>query len=124
MTLTELGDFIRANPCAWKDLNEAQRVVATQALLPQAGFDDSQRHLLRRWWLLATPEQIAGMNAILPDKTKITPIFYNNVNYVCGDLLTDALNNGDTYGSVLSILEQLVAYYIDPPPEFPHDATP
>lgn len=116
-TLTELGDAIRANPAAWRDIPDAQRAVAEAGLLPQNGFSDEQQHLLQRWWLSCTQSDVDAINSMLPDDVRVQAIDVSGALYVCGDLLTDALTAGNTYHPALSVLETLVCRYIDPPPQ-------
>jgi hypothetical protein len=117
MTLTDLGNAIRANPCAWRDIPALQQELAKVALIPTNGFDEAQRYLLARWWLQCTPANVAAINALLQADTQVRGIANGALLYVCGDLLTDALTPGNTYHPALPILETLTCRYIDPPPQ-------
>ncbi len=121
MTITELGDFIRANPCAWNQLTADQQAVAKAALLPGPnGFTAEQRDLLNKWWLRCTQSQVDAMNASLPSDTRVSPITVDGLMYVGGDLLTDSLNADGMYFPASSILQSLVAsYFVYTPPAAP-----
>lgn len=114
MKLTDIGDMIRTQPMAWRDIPEELRAIAAQALLPVGGFTPEQRYYLARWWLTCTDDDVREVNALLPEGTQVSAITVNGKQYLGGDLLTDALTPGNTYHPALPVLERLVCAYIEP----------
>lgn len=117
--ITDLGDFIRANPCAWIQLTLDQQSVAKAALLPDGAFTEEQRSFLSKWWLRCTQEHVDAINAALPRGTRVSAITRQGDMYLSGYLLTDALGEEGTYFSATTILKSLVASYFEysPPVE-------
>lgn len=116
MKLTDIGDMIRAQPVAWRDIPEDLRAIAAQALLPVGGFTEEQRYYLARWWLACTDDDVRAVNALLPVGTQVGAVTVQGRQYLGGDLLTDALTTGNTYHPALSVLERLVCTFIEPEP--------
>lgn len=120
MTITDLGDLLRASPMAWRDIPAEQRTVAEAALLPPAGqgFDAQQRDWLAHWWLACTQADVEAVNAVLPVGVRVSPLEVDGALYLGADLLTDALTADGTYHAALSVLEGLICTYfaeITPP---------
>jgi len=114
MRLTDIGDMIRAQPVAWRDIPEELRAIAAQALLPLGGFTPEQRYYLARWWLACTDDDVRAVNALLPVGTQVGAVTVQGRQYLGGDLLTDALTTGNRYHPALSVLERLVCTFIEP----------
>jgi hypothetical protein len=119
MTITELGDMLRANPCAWRDIPVEMQALARAALVPAKGhaFSQQQRDWLNLWWLACTQEQLDAINAALPDGTRAQARAVDGVLYLHGSLLTDSLDAGSTYHAAAEILHALVCTYIEHMPE-------
>jgi hypothetical protein len=116
MTLTEVGDLLRANPMAWRDIPPALQEIAKAALLPAPAFTAEQRHWFARWWLACTPAGVAAINALLPASTQVSATELGGALYLGSDLLTDSLTVGNTYYPAQAILQGLVCVYIEPEP--------
>jgi len=114
MTITELGDLLRANPVAWQQIPEPLQQVAKAALLPDPGFTADQRHWFARWWLACTQADVDAVNATLPPATRAEPVNIGGQLYLGGDVLTDALVPGSTYHPALGVLQGLVCTYVEP----------
>lgn len=116
--VTELGDYLRAEqaadrPKAWKDIPPVERGIAMQALMPAKGFNEQQKAYLRRWWLECTQADVDAINAALPASVRVEPITQGGKLFICGDLLTDAIEPGSTYGAALAVIESLPCIYMD-----------
>lgn len=119
MTLTEVGDALRATPTRWSDIPESYRAVAEEALLPNPAFVEEQRYWLDRWWLACTQADVDAINAVLPQGVQVSPIEHAGSLYLGSDLLTDSMQPGQTYYAAQAIVQGLVCTYIDPPPQPP-----
>jgi len=119
MTLTEIGDVLRATPTAWRDIPADDRAYVETQLMPQAavGFIDAQRYWFARWWLACVQSDVDAINAALPEGVQVSPIEYGGALYLGSDLLTDSLYAGQTYYPAQAIVQGLVCTYIDPPPQ-------
>ncbi len=125
MTITDLGDFMRASPMAFRDIPSPLRAVAVAALLPADGFTEQQRAWLARWWLACTSNDVDAINAALPLSVRVSPIEIDGLLYLGADLLTDALDAAGTYHAALPVIETLVCTYIEyTPPTEPMKGTP
>lgn len=115
MTLTEIGDALRANPMCWRDVPDEMKTVVRDALLPRGAFTDEQRSFLSLWFLSVTPEDVTAINAALPDGTRVSPIALNDGSLALGsDLLSDDDTTSATYAPARSILETLTLRYVTP----------
>jgi hypothetical protein len=119
MTITELGDMLRANPCAWRDIPADMQSLVRAALVPPAGqaFTQQQRAWLDLWWLACTQEQLDAINSALPAGTRAQARAVDGVLYLHGSLLTDSLDAGSTYHAAAPVLHALVCTYIETLPE-------
>lgn len=109
MTLTDIGDALRANPCAWRDIPAEQRAVVEASLLPQAnGFVDDQRYWFARWWLACTQDDVDAINAALPEGVRVAPVEVDGSLYLGSDLLTDSMQPGQMYYPAQQIVQGLV----------------
>lgn len=113
-TLTQVGDALRAHPCAWRDIPPAYQAIAQAALMPSGAFTAEQRHWFARWWLACTQADVDAANALLPTSTQVAGIEIGRALYLGSDLLTDAINPASAYHAALPVLEALICTYIEP----------
>lgn len=113
MTLTEVGDALRATPMRWQDIPADYRTVAEQALLPDPAFADDQRYWFARWWLACTQADVAAINALLPADTQVAAVNVAGQLYLGSDLLTDSLQPGQMYYPAQAVIQGLVCTYFD-----------
>lgn len=116
MTLTEVGDALRAAPTAWRNIPAEYKAVAEQALLPNPAFIDDQRYWFARWWLACTQADVDAINAALPAGVQVAPLEWAGALYLGSDLLTDSMQPGQMYYPAQATIQSLVCTYIDPPP--------
>lgn len=108
MTLTEVGDMLRATPMPWRDIPPEDRAVVEALLLPQpGGFVDGQRHWFARWWLACTQADVDAINAVLPDAVRVAAVDVGGAMYLGSDLLTDSMQPGQMYYSAQGIIQGL-----------------
>jgi hypothetical protein len=120
MTLAQVATFLKATPSSWDMLTAAQKQNARDSLLPKIqGFDGEQRTWFKNWWLVCTQTQVDQMNALLPAGVRVAPIAWAAKLYLSIDLLTDVINQGDTYYPARSVVRTLVCTFVDPPPTPP-----
>lgn len=121
MTLTEIGDALRASPCAWRDIPASYRAVVEASLLPQAeGFVDDQRYWFARWWLACAQEDVDAINAALPTEVRVAPVAVDGSLYLGSDLLTDSMQPGQMYYPAQEIIQGLTCTnFADGLPETP-----
>lgn len=111
-TLTQVGDALRADPCAWRDIPPTYQAIAQAALLPTGAFTAEQRHWFARWWLACTQDDVDAVNALLPAGTQVAGLELQGAMYLGSDLLTDAINPASVYHAALPVLEALICTYI------------
>lgn len=116
MTLTEVGDALRATPTAWRDIPDAYRAVAEAALLPDPAFVEDQRYWFARWWLACTQSDVDAINAALPANVQVSALEWEGGLYLGSDLLTDSMQPGQMYYPAQATIQALVCTYFDPPP--------
>lgn len=114
MTLTELGDFLRANPTAWKDIPEANKAVAHDALMPNPAFAEDQRYWFARWRLACTQADVDAINALLPTHLRVQAVTRDGILTLGSDLLTDSLDSSGNYYPAQSLIQSLVCVYGEP----------
>ena len=113
-TLTEVGDALRAQPMAWRDIPQAYREIAQAALLPKPAFTDEQRYWFARWWLACTPADVDAINAALPPTVQVAAMERDGALFIGSDLLTDSLVPGGTYYPAQALIQALVCRYLEP----------
>ena len=116
MTLTEIGDLLRATPMAWRDIPSEHRAVVEAALMPSPAFVDGQRFWFERWWLGCTQQDVDAINALLPASTRVSALSFNGQLLLGSDLLTDSMAPGQTYYAAQAVIQGLICtYFADPP---------
>jgi hypothetical protein len=116
MTLTEVGDMLRATPMCWREIPADGRAVAEASLLPNPIFVEGQRHWISRWWLACTQSDVDAINAVLPAHTRVSALDIGGSLYLGSDLLTDSMREGQMYYPAQSVIQRLICTYFDPPP--------
>lgn len=122
MTITELGDLLRAAPMAWRDIPDAQRAIAEAALLPSGAFNEQQREWLAHWRLACAAADVDAINAVLPEGVRVAATEIEGALYLGADLLTDSLTPGGTYYPATAILQGLICRHFDAAPSLASDA--
>jgi hypothetical protein len=104
MTVTppELAAQLREYPQCWDDFTPEMQECFLAAFPAGFVFDQQQRTVLATWWLECQPGDVQTMNlALAPTHAQVLSFLAQKIEYLSADLMTDCLNEGQTYYAAL-----------------------
>jgi hypothetical protein len=115
----ELKVILDTNPVAWNNLTPDQKLLLRNTLRPEEDFTNDQRELLLNRWLPISIEQLGTIESLLPSQVRVQAIAdVDDDLWIGADLLTDCMQEGDTYHAIASILATL-PITLKSPEDFP-----
>jgi hypothetical protein len=110
--ITAIGEAIRSQPMAWDDIPEGMKETVIAIMRPTPSFTPEQRGFLNHWWLSVTTDDIAAINALMPENHVVSPRIDNDGGlWLSADLFTDAVDEGSRLNSILPLLLGHALYY-------------
>ena len=123
MTFQEVEDLLRSTPTAYGELPPEAKDAIVAEFPPGQFFTDTQRAILKDWWLAVSQVDVDDINAALGPNTQVSALEDAGQLYLSSDLITDSVNPGQTYHAAAAIITAMVLVNIPggitPPPPPP-----